>query len=207
MSGYRGDVGEARGRGGVGRAIDRYGELPDDERVALLDDLAARSATGDTIALDGLLAVVDGHQLTRTAIRRLIVQDRDAEDVHQDVLIRVAERIDGFQGSSRFTTWLHTVSRNAAIDHLRRQRPTEQLPDIDGPVSDARRVSSLISSQADIRAVFDGLPDHYREIVTLRDVEGLSYEAIANQLDLPLNTVRSRLARGRALVAKRLGQP
>lgn len=189
--------------GGSGDVVVRYGEVSADEQREMLDGLAGRAANGDAAALDQLLALVDGHRLSRTAVRRLVVNDSDAEDVYQDVLIRVAQRIDGFAGDSRFTTWLYTVARNAAIDHLRRQKKVETLDEARA-MSDAERVSSLIASRADLRALLEALPEHYRVVVTLRDVEGRTYEEIANTLDIPLNTVRSRLARGRALLAQGL---
>lgn len=189
--------------GGVGEDVRRYGELSDEQQRECLDRLAAAAAGGDRGSLDRLLAVVDRYRLSRSAVRRLVVDDGDAEEVYQDVLIRVARHIDGFAGEARFTTWLYTVARNAAIDHLRRQKKVEPL-DEDQLMSDAQRISSMIASRADIRAVLDSLPEHYRTVVTLRDVDGLPYEDIAARLDLPLNTVRSRLARGRAIMAREL---
>lgn len=189
--------------GGSGGEVARYGELSGDEQHELLNGLAGKAAAGDAGALDSLLAIVDGHRLSRTAVRRLVVNDADAEDVYQDVLIRVAQRIDGFAGQSRFTTWLYTVARNAAIDHLRRQKKVETIDEA-RTMSDAERVSSLIAGRADLRAVLNSLPGHYRVVVTLRDIEGRSYEDIAARLEIPLNTVRSRLARGRALMAREL---
>lgn len=190
--------------GGAGDDVGRYGKLTADEQGPFLDELARTAALGDPHALDRLLAVIDRYRLSRTAVRRLVVNDGDAEDVYQDVLIRVAQRITSFAGDSKFTTWLYAVARNAAIDHLRRQKKVESI-DEDRLLSDAQRVSSMISTRADLRAVLDALPEHYRSVVTLRDIEGRSYDDIANTLDIPLNTVRSRLARGRAMMARDLG--
>ncbi len=189
--------------GGSGDEVVRYGEVSSDEQQEILDGLAGKAASGDTVALDRLLAIIDRHRLSRVAVRRLIVNDNDAEDVYQDVLIRVAQRIDGFAGQSRFTTWLYAVARNAAIDHLRRQKKVDTLDEA-RVMSDAERVSSMIAGRADLRAMLDALPEHYGRVVTLRDIEGRTYEDIAALLDIPLNTVRSRLARGRALLARGL---
>lgn len=189
--------------GGVGDDVRRYGELSDELQRECLDRLAANAADGDRAALEELLAVIDRYRLSRPAVRRLVINDGDAEDVYQDVLIRVAERIEGFAGDSRFTTWLYTVARNAAIDHLRSRKEVAPI-DEERLMSDTDRVSSMIASRADIRAVLEALPDHYRSAVTLRDVDGLTYEDIATKLNIPLNTVRSRLARGRAIMAREL---
>ncbi|MEL6981524.1 MAG: sigma-70 family RNA polymerase sigma factor [Actinomycetota bacterium] len=190
---------------GESGVLSGYEAASEPDRVALLDRLALAAASGQPGALDDLLALVDRHQLARGSIRRLIVDDAEFDDVNQDVLIRVAKGITSFRGDARFTTWLHTIGRNTAIDHLRRRKDTEPLDD--EAMSDRERISSMIASRADLRSVFDGLPDHYREIVTLRDVEGRTYADIAEDLGIELNTVRSRLARGRALVAERLERP
>lgn len=170
-----------------------------EQRADALDLLAARAARGSPAALDALLAAVDQHGLARPAVRRLIVAEADADDVMQDVLIRVAESIGGFRGEARFTTWLHRVARNTAVDHLRRRRDTVPLdPDTMGPV---QRISSVIANRATIHDVLAQLPLHYREPVVLRDLGQLPYAEIAERLRLPLNTVKTRIARGRALVA------
>ncbi len=181
----------------------RYGELDREAQVEFLDQLAHRAATGELEALDGLLAVIDRHKLTGPAIGRLIVDATSVQDVHQDVLIRVAQGVHTFRGNARFSTWLYRVCRNTAVDHLRRQRPATSFDD--EMISDAQRVSSIVASRADIRVSLAALPEHYRDVVILRDVEGLSYEAVAEQLGLPINTVRSRLVRGRAMAATLLG--
>ncbi len=182
--------------------VERFGRLDDGERTALLDGLAADAGGGDAAALDQLLSLIDAHRLGRGPIRSLIVNDADADDVAQDVLIKVAAGIGGFRGESRFTTWLHTVARNCAIAHLRRRRDDTTLREQD--LSLQRRVSSLIATRDDLRAAIEDLPEHYRAVIVLRDVHGRSYAEVARQLDLEVGTVRSRLARGRALLAQTL---
>ncbi len=171
-------------------------------QVVDLDALALRAAGGDVRALDHLLTVIDTERLARPAIRSLIVDDTDADDLAQDVLIKVSSGITTFQGNAKFTTWLYTVARNCAINHLRRNRADVELRDDD--VSPTQRVSSIISSRHDIEAALSALPEHYRNVVVLRDVDGLSYADIAQRLGIEVGTVRSRLARGRAMAAQTL---
>ena len=187
----------------MGRVDDVRGftGLSDDDRAALLDRLATAAAHGEVDALDDLLTLVDNHRLARGAIRRLIVNDTDADDVAQDVLIKVASGIGSFRGQAKFTTWLHTVARNAAIAHLRRSRDDVTLGD-DERQSPTQRVSSLIAGRDQLRTAIDALPDHYREVLLLRDVDGHDYASIAERLSIEVGTVRSRLARGRAMVAR-----
>lgn len=97
-----------------------------------------------------------------------------------------------------------------AIAFLRRKRDTVALPSDGadggggGGLGDAQRISSLIATRTSIGDILRSLPAEYREPVVLRDVEHLPYDQIAQRLDLNLNTAKSRVARGRALVAGRL---
>jgi RNA polymerase sigma factor (sigma-70 family) len=176
-----------------------------DRRDQALDEIARRAAAGSDHALELLLAAIDEHGLARSAIRRLVLDPPTVDDINQDVLIVVAEKIGTFRGESRFTTWLYRVARFKSIDHLRRQRESVSLAD-DGSQfpTDAIRMSSLIANRTTIRHAVDELPDHYRDAVVLRDIEGLPYEQVAERSGIPLNTAKTRVARGRALVAAKL---
>lgn len=204
----------ARGRldaalGGDRRAADAVtlalrAEDPDHE---LLDVVARQAAAGSLVALDLLLGAVDEMAITRAPIRRLLVDDDAVDDVAQDVLIAVAERIATFRGDSRFTTWLFQIARFKTIDHLRRQRDSASLDDDEaGAVSDRERLSSMIARRATIRHALDALPDHYRRAVTHRDIDQLPYAEIAEREAVPINTAKTRVARGRALLAATLAQ-
>lgn len=168
----------------------------------ILDPMAARAASGALDALDLLLWAVDDLGLALPAIRRIVINEADVDDVAQDVLIAVAEKVSTFRGESRFTTWLSRVARNKAIAHLRCKREETDLAGME--LSDTARISSQLASRATLHGVIAGLPDHYQRAVVLRDVEQLSYEQVAQRLELNLNTVKSHVARGRALVAASL---
>lgn len=172
-----------------------------DARGDLLDAMAARAATGDLRALDDLLWAVDHLALGRPAIRRLVLGEDDAEDVEQDLLIAVAESVHSFRGESRFSTWVHALARRKAVDALRRRRPTSSLPP---DLGDAARISSMIATRTTLDGAIAGLPDLYRDAVVLRDMQGHEYAEVADRLGLGLNTTRTRIARGRALVAAQL---
>ena len=173
-----------------------------DARADLLDAAASAAALGDLDVLDDLLWAVDALGLARRPVRRLVLDEADADEVEQDVLIAVAESVHGFRGDARFTTWLHVIARRKAVDALRRRRaPTTPLPE---DVGDAARISSLIATRAVLHGAIAALPPRYRDPVVLRDVEGCEYAEVARRLGLNLNTVRTRIARGRALVAAQL---
>jgi RNA polymerase sigma-70 factor (ECF subfamily) len=185
----------------------------DREAVAeLVDPVARAAAAGSPAALELLVWAVDELGLARPAIRQLLVDDADVDEVAQDVLVAVAETVRGFRGESRFTTWLHQVARFKAIAHLRRRAPAPVADPAAAegggpePLGDAQRISSMIATRASIGEVLRDLPDEYREPVVLRDVEQLSYEELSSRLGLNPNTAKTRVARGRALVAARLAR-
>lgn len=169
-----------------------------DPNAAGIDQLAAAAAQGDRTSLDDLLGHVHTGTLADPAIRRLIFDEDRVEEVRQEVLIAVARSISGFRGEAKFTTWLYALARTVALMHLRRSRPETPVDDLP---TESERISSIVATHAIVRDAVAALPDKYRTVVQLRDIEGHSYEEIAQRLDLKLNTVRSHLSRGRALLA------
>jgi RNA polymerase sigma-70 factor (ECF subfamily) len=169
------------------------------DRDAVLDLLARHAAAGSPLATELLLEAVDRFGVARGAVRRYLFDDHAVDDVLQDTLITVARSVTSFRGEARFTTWLHRVARNRAVDHLRRARSTEPLDGHDQ--SPTERMSSLIAGRQSVRQLLARLPERYRQPVLLRDVEGLPYAEVAARLGANLNTVKSLVARGRALVA------
>lgn len=164
----------------------------------LLRDLASQTAAGSRDALDLLLYAIDSQRLAEPGIRRVVFDPNDVDDVQQNVLIAIAESVGSWRGEGRFTSWLYSVARNKALEHLRRKKETAELPT---ELGEAHRISSLIANEISVRGLLAELPTHYASAVTLRDLEGLSYADIADRLDLNLNTVRAHISRGRALLA------
>jgi RNA polymerase sigma-70 factor (ECF subfamily) len=166
-------------------------------------DLARRAALGERAALERLLA---RHLDAIHAIcRRILGHPEDALDATQEALIAISRGIKRFDGRSRFTTWMYRVATNAALDEARRRRrrplPSEHLPDrvatADG--------TDAVDARLDIDAALAVLPADFRAAVALRDLAGLDYAEIATVLDIPIGTVRSRIARGRAALADHIG--
>lgn len=177
-----------------------------DQQAGLLDALATDAAAGSEEALDTLLWAVDKLALGRGVVQRLVLNESDVDDVSQDVLVAVAETIGSFRGDARFTTWLHQVARFKAIAHLRRKRDETAIDDNRHDIPDAQRVSSMLAGQMQLDGLLAALPTHYRDAVKLRDVDQLTYDAVAGRLGISLGTAKSRVARGRALVAARLAR-
>lgn len=143
--------------------------------------------------------------------RRMVSSDVDAEDVTQDVLLQVVRKLPTFRGDAAFPTWLHRVTINAALSHRRRQAlreehgvgaPTEEeSPDGTPPPDDQivdREVRQLIDQAV------ESLPQEYRTVFVLADVEGMSNADIAEQLEMSLPAVKSRLHRARGMLREAL---
>ncbi|MEL7156241.1 MAG: sigma-70 family RNA polymerase sigma factor [Actinomycetota bacterium] len=171
------------------------------EVAELLNNLALDAAAGSSEALDALLQVIDDHHLASAIVRRFILNDELVDEATQDTLIAVAESIQKFRSESKFTTWLYSIARNVSIGHLRRINPDVSLDTAENSAGASRRLSSVVAERAAIKDAVEQLPSHYRDAVMLRDVERRTYEEIAEELGIELNTVRSRLARGRAMLA------
>ncbi|WP_084485177.1 RNA polymerase sigma factor [Serinicoccus marinus] len=164
-----------------------------------LQALAGLAADGSRLATELLLEQLDTSGMVRRFVRSSLLDAAAVDDVCQDTLISVASSIGSFRGSARVSTWVHSIVRRRVVDHLRRQRATAPLPpEQEAP---AQRMSSMLATRTTVREALGSLPDLYREPVTLRDVEGLTYAEIAGRLDRNLGTVKAQIARGRALVA------
>ena len=137
-----------------------------------------------------------------------------AEDLSQEVFLRVHKGLPSFDGQVRFVTWLHTIAMNVAISEYRRRRAKKRdrrTLSIDAPVLgtddlyitpagrevDPGEQAHQHEFLARVRECVRKLPDEFRDVVVLRDMESLSYEEIASVLGLPIGTVRSRIHRGR----------
>lgn len=178
--------------------------VPDGTRARArgLDVLAHRAAAGSSLAFELLAELVDELGLARAGVRQVLVDESAVDDVTQDTLVSMAASIRSFNGEAGFVTWLFTIAHRRSVDHLRRRRATEPLTRDD--IGAAQRISSLISTREAVQQLVRSLPDRYRRAVELRDIGRLSYADAARQLGLNVNTVKSHVARGRALLAAML---
>jgi RNA polymerase sigma-70 factor, ECF subfamily len=128
----------------------------------------------------------------------------EAEDLVQEVFTAAWRGLPRFRGSAAFSTWLFAIARNACVDRARRRRarpaaaPLEAAAGIAAAEPDPRGGAVLAAAAQ--------LPPALRRAVLLRDLQGLAYEEIAQLEDVPLGTVRSRIAEGRARLARELGR-
>lgn len=161
--------------------------------------LAAAAATGDRDALETLL---ERHaDLVHAVCRRVTGDHHDALDAAQEALVAVARRIGTYDGRARFTTWLYRVAVNAALDEVRRRKRRPRAEGDGLPEPATRSFTDAVDARLDVDAALGALPPEFRAAVALRDLCDLEYAEIAETLDVPVGTVRSRIARGRAALA------
>ena len=185
------------------------------ECLTLDEDLVRRVQRGDVAAFD-LLVRKYQHRIA-ALIGRYVADWSEVQDVAQETFIRAYRAIGNFRGDAQFYTWLHRIAVNTAKNHLvahNRRPPTD---DID--VDDAEQFDSGIRlrdsdtperelmrqqlEQTVVRAV-EALPEELRVAINLREVDGLSYEEIAERMGCPIGTVRSRIFRARDAIDREL---
>jgi RNA polymerase sigma-70 factor (ECF subfamily) len=169
-----------------------------------IDELARRAQDGDRDALEALLTAIRPRALN--VCRGVLPHLADAEDACQEALINISAKIGGWGRRGRFTTWMHVVAVNSARSTYRRLKnqaaatdPLEHGP-MDRP--DPRTTSVIAGTRLDLLEAMEALErDHpqFVEPLLLRDVYGLSYEEIAQQVGAPLGTVKAQIHHGRRL--------
>lgn len=179
-------------------------------------ELVARVQAGDKTAFD-LLVLKYQHRIVQL-VYRYIKDPVEAQDVAQEAFIKAYRALPEFRGESAFFTWLYRIAVNAAKNHLdlRNRRPGD---DADLDVDDAEQIASigrlksfdtperiLLSEEMaeTILAAFDDLSEDLRTAISLRELEGMSYEEIAEVMQCPVGTVRSRIFRAREAIDQRL---
>ena len=191
-------------------------EASRDARNAVDLRLARDAADGSDAAFEQL---VDRYsRLVYNLALRSCASAEDANDIAQETFLKAWRSLSSFRGECAFTTWLCRITINCCRDHARaaRRKPTVSLTVtdedddeekiLDIPDTDVTRSpEDSLTRQADIEAVreaIDALPEQMRQIVTMRDIAGLSYTEIADTLQLEMGTVKSRLNRARQTIKK-----
>lgn len=181
--------------------------------------LVARAQKGDAAAFRSL---VERHQRRAFAIALSLVRDEnDARELVQDAFLRVYKGLESFHGSSSFFTWLYRIITNLSIDLIR--KPGRQLGDIDesrfeldgSTEADFPLLSRVDGSDpvdvvrrreiaARLQVALDALPPYHRSVIVMREIEGLSYEEMAQAMDVSKGTIMSRLFHARKKLQKAL---
>jgi RNA polymerase sigma-70 factor (ECF subfamily) len=178
-------------------------------------DLVRRTKLGDRHAFDML--VVRHQRKLANVISRYIKSPQQIEDVTQEAFIKAYRGIMSFRGESKFSTWLHRIGVNAALSFLAAERTRIPLyesslnkntnepivPQIVNNESPERLLATRQIGET-VSSMLKKLPEELRTAITLREIDGLSYEEIANIMDCPVGTVRSRIFRARERISEAL---
>jgi RNA polymerase sigma-70 factor (ECF subfamily) len=186
-------------------------EWPGDEKAV------ARFLGGDPTGFEQIVRHYSGMVF---ALAARLVGPWEAEEVVQETFLRAWRGLETFRGDASLKTWLYTIALNRAkarLGTLARMRkvfasprasseddqpwPGEEAPDLSASPEDQ---AVALEQRARLRKAIRNLPEEFRHAVVLRDLEGLSYDDIARVLSVPIGTVRSRIARGRAALVEEL---
>jgi RNA polymerase sigma-70 factor (ECF subfamily) len=159
-----------------------------------------RVRRGDPRAFEELVITYQ-HRVFGVALR-MLRNRAEAEDIAQEVFLRVHHALDDFRGEAKLSTWLYAIASRLCLNRLasgERRMAREGEEALERLTADADPAAHVERGEleAALGRAIDELPEERRIVVVLRDLEGLAYEEIAAALDLPLNTVRSRLHRAR----------
>jgi RNA polymerase sigma-70 factor (ECF subfamily) len=197
-----------------------------DEATVVLDEVALvrRCQEGEPEAFAELVRRYQDR--VYNLIVRMVNRPEDAEELTQEVFLKAFAKIGQFHGMSRFYTWLFRIAKNLTISHRRRARrvkfhsltraddaaETSQADEQTAALADRRNPGpeANLMQQETARRVTDALAEldeEYRLVVVLRDIEDMDYRQIAEVLDVPAGTVKSRLSRARGLLREKLNRP
>ncbi|HEY1138506.1 MAG TPA: RNA polymerase sigma factor RpoE [Xanthomonadaceae bacterium] len=178
-------------------------------------ELVRRVQRGDSAAFDLLVRKYQNRVVA--LIGRYIHDWSECQDVAQETFLRAYRALGNFRGDAQFSTWLHRIAVNTAKNHLvaHKRRPPGEDIDID----DAEQFESALrlrdndtperelmrqEMEQTVMSAVEALPEELRAAITLREVDGMSYEEIAQHMQCPIGTVRSRIFRARDAIDARL---
>jgi RNA polymerase sigma-70 factor, ECF subfamily len=179
------------------------------------EELVARVQRGDKSAYD-ILVLRYQHRIVQL-VNRYVKDHSEAQDVAQEAFIKAYRALGSFRGESAFYTWLYRIAINTAKNYLvsRSRRNTDYQIDVQDAeaIENAPQLQGLDTPERfllgeeiveTIQAAIENLPEEMRVAITLRELEGMSYEEIAEAMDCPVGTVRSRIFRAREAIDNKL---
>ena len=172
------------------------------------DELIARYVDGDARAFDLL---VDRYERRVYAVAlRMTGNPEDARDVVQEVFLSAMRALRRFRGEAKLSTWFHRVTINAALDvgRKRSRRPVTALDAVPDRASDdpgPDEAAEMAARAQAVHAALARISEDHRSVIVLHDLQGLDYAEVASALDVPVGTVKSRIHRARAELARLLG--
>ena len=179
------------------------------------EELVARSMGGDLDSFNQL--VLRWERPIYALAYRVIGREEDARDVAQETFLRAFRALSGFKGQAKFSSWLYRITLNLCRDWIRKERrtPVSQAPEgidiieLAGEATPGATIEQLVGRSQLARAVskaMASLPEEQRTAIILKEYHGLTFQEIADMLDCPLSTVKTRLYQGLSVVRKQLEQ-
>jgi len=177
--------------------------------------LVERAQSGDKRAFE-LLVIKYQRKLGRL-LSRMVRDAAEVEDITQETFIKAYRALPGFRGESAFYTWLYRIGVNTAKNYLVGRKRQASSTDVQAEDAENYEEGDMLRDVATpdaelqtkqiaqaVNSAVDALPDELRIAITLREIEGMSYEEIAQMMDCPIGTVRSRIFRAREAIAERI---
>jgi RNA polymerase sigma-70 factor (ECF subfamily) len=164
------------------------------------EELVLRFQSGDLSAFDELVA--RWQRKIRGAIYRILGSDEEARDLSQEVFLKAFRNLQGFKRESRFSSWLYQIALNLCRDRMRRKKGKRMvgLEVLESEAPPPRVIEASLDHALDlshiVAAAVWALPEEHREVIVLKEYEGLTFAEIAETLGLPPSTVKTRLYRG-----------
>ena len=179
------------------------------------EELVARSMGGDLDSFNQL--VLRWERPIYALAYRVIGREEDARDVAQETFLRAFRALGGFKGQAKFSSWLYRITLNLCRDWIRKERrtPVSQAPEgidiieLAGEAVPTDTIEQLVGRNQLSRAVsraMAALPEEQRTAIILKEYHGLTFQEIADMLDCPLSTVKTRLYQGLSVVRRQLEQ-
>jgi RNA polymerase sigma-70 factor (ECF subfamily) len=177
------------------------------------EELVARSMGGDLDSFNQL--VLRWERPIYALAYRVIGREEDARDVCQETFLRAFRALGGFKGQAKFSSWLYRIALNLCRDWIRRERrqPLAQTPEgvdlveLAGEAEDTESIEELVARKeigAAVAKAMALLPEEQRTAIVLKEYHGLTFQEIADMLDCPLSTVKTRLYQGLTVLRRQL---
>jgi RNA polymerase sigma-70 factor (ECF subfamily) len=179
------------------------------------EELVARSMGGDLDSFNQL--VLRWERPIYALAYRVIGREEEARDVAQETFLRAFRALNGFKGQAKFSSWLYRITLNLCRDWMRKERrtPVSQAPEgidiieLAGEATPSETIEQMVGRKELGRAVskaMAALPEEQRTAIILKEYHGLTFQEIADMLECPLSTVKTRLYQGLSVVRKQLEQ-
>jgi RNA polymerase sigma-70 factor, ECF subfamily len=168
------------------------------------EELVRRHLDGDKQAFTDLMQRHE--RRVYNVAYRMLGRREDAADATQDVFVTCLRKLGGFRGTAAFSTWLHRVTLNVCYDALRKRGREDLVEEVPPPRATGFDLAETTAVAIDAHRALQRVPEEFRAVLILHDVQGIPYQEIAEAIGAPVGTIKSRLHRGRVALAREMGE-